>query len=114
MKTISDIVHNCDLTAENFAEKLDYYSKHLDSNSIITALAGSLLASFKMNDNAIVKGIILTGLDELLSSKINTEKKVKKQSDSIAIKSENDFNCTGYTLERLPIKKFKLSVKRGG
>jgi hypothetical protein len=105
----------------------------LDSIAIITALAVSLLESFKMSDNPIVKGIILAGLDEILTNQINsnqnnnkqnnTKGKVKEQcsddSDDEEYWEEDSntnkpFNCSGYALERMPIKKFKLSVKRGG
>lgn len=132
MKTIIDVLQNNGMTSEEFAEKLKYYSKHLDSIAIITALAGSLLASFKMNDNPIVKGIILAGLDENLTEQIqekqnnnkqnNTKGKVEEQFEDDEEYWEEDwntipnkpFNCSGYALERLPIKKFKLSVKRRG
>lgn len=133
MKTIIDIVQNNDMTSEEFTEKLKYYSKHLDSITIITALAVSLLESFKMNDNPIVKGIILAGLDEILTNQINSNQNNNKQNNTKGKVKEHcsddsddedywdsdsntnkPFNCSGYALERLPIKKFKLPVKRRG
>ena len=132
MKTITDVISNSDMTSAEFIEKLKYYSKHLDSIAIITALAGSLLVSFKMNDNPIVKGIILTGLDENLTEQIqekqnnnkqnNTKGKVEEQFEDDEEYWEEDWNTIPnkpvipreFVTERLPIKKFKLSVKRGG
>lgn len=113
---ISDIITNGD---GKFLEKLYNYSNDLDVKDIITAMFAIIVYTARQLDNQpFAKAAILAGLDIMLKDKLNNKKKVEEQLQD----DEEYWNTISnkpvipreFVAERLPIKKFKLSVKRGG
>lgn len=120
MNDVSNIIANGD---GKFLEKLYNYSNDLDVKDIITTLFAIIVYTANQLDNQpVAKASILAGLDIMLKDKLNNKKKVEEQLQDDEEYWEEDWNTIPnkpvipreFVTERLPIKKFKLSVKRGG
>lgn len=120
MNDVSNIIASGD---GKFLEKLYNYSNDLDVKDIITTLFAIIVYTANRLDNQpFAKATILAGLDIMLKDKLNNKKKVEEQLQDDEEYWEEDWNTIPnkpvipreFVTERLPIKKFKLSVKRGG